>query len=284
MKRLAPIVAAIVIAFGLLTGRLAIAQTTPPYFIATGNALAGGTIFINLTGQGTCWLTIQSNGGGSTTLNNVQIFGAPAVSKLYDSNGVLLGTSISTTSLETVLFPCTNANQLSFAVTPALTYNYTLIATTQAWPYTAPVPTATPGGYPAVQPLQLSSSGALYPITLPDQVTIVNITTITTTQLVASGGLNTILYSVWVVGSGTNTAATAQLIQGGGALCATTTKTLTPAVAETAGAGLPGTMLWPIQNGAMTSGYLVPSGQNICLVSGGTAFSNNVEVITNQHG
>lgn len=130
---------AIAIGIGLSAIGIASAQQTP-YYTRQSNVPISSTqlSFGGMSGQGTCSLEINSIGGNLTTVNsgvlNINGGATPPIT-FYDATGNSLGTSFSTLGNKTAWFPCPNANGVTFALTATLTYTYTFIATSYAWPY-----------------------------------------------------------------------------------------------------------------------------------------------------
>jgi hypothetical protein len=150
-----------------------------------------------------------------------------------------------------------------------------------------PIPTASPGGGAEVQRLLLGSGNppTIYLDTLADsKATTANITTATTTQIIAPVAGESIYISLltWLSG-GTNAAATAQFEYGSGATCGTGTGTFFPAalqVGTAAGEWLPAwsSSLAPLSSASGMPGpasvvYPIPAGDGVCIVTAGTTIN-----------
>lgn len=254
------------------------AQTSAPFYTRSGatTTTLQTVVFGGFQGQGTCSATIFPTGLGSGQatiawgLTAAAGFNAPALynnlGQLVSSNGVVNVTNPGT--MLNVFWACPNVGWASLTQDNSVGLTYSIFASTQAWPWAGSF-TATPASpAPAgLAPCGFNDLGAVGCI-VADASAPLNISTLTTTTVVAAATGKTVYVMGYNFSLGSGVTAQFASGTGVGGSCST------PAMISGPLSGLGGTSA--VFNMAVNLAPIFktqPPGAALCLVTGGTAAS-----------
>jgi hypothetical protein len=200
----------------------------------------------------------------------------------------------------TAIFP--SAQPVTIASTAPVTFSsaqpVTIASTAPVAIYYAPtlnvaLPTASPGGQTAVNPVYYGT-GNSYVAAYPDTTTVSStVTTATTTELLAgTSGENTYVFFAGIQNQGTNASDNVQFVQGTGATCgtsqvslwygATTISSATSGVYQTWYGGSTGSGA-TINMAPAAVPFVLAASNNLCFITTGTTINIKAFALTAQH-